>query len=82
MKLGNINFFLIAAFFLYTFTSYSDDKIKLVPLINLEELSPTFEEGKIELEQSEEKNSYDNTTDNSLNEADLATDGKIYINLK
>jgi len=82
MKLGNINFFLITVFFLYTFTSYADDKIKLVPLINLEELSPTFEEDKTELEKLEEKNSYTNITNNSLNETDLVTDGKIYINLK
>ena len=33
------------------FSVLAEDKIELVPLINLEELSPTLEEDKIELEK-------------------------------
>ena len=59
----------------------AEDKIESVPLINLEELSPTFEEDKIELEKIEEKNITLNTSDNIIDEPKLLKDGKIYINL-
>ena len=39
-----------------TFSTFAEDKIEVVPLINLEELSPTFEEDKDELESVEDKN--------------------------
>ena len=35
----------------------AEEKIQSVPLINLEELSPTFEEDKDQLDQIEDKNS-------------------------
>ncbi len=58
MKYGNTKFFfLIFVFFLIgTFSTFAEDKIEVVPLINLEELSPTFEEDKDELESVEDKN--------------------------
>jgi hypothetical protein len=44
MKLGNkINFFLIVIFLLQNF-SLADDKITTTPLINLDEIKPSFEE--------------------------------------
>ena len=58
MKYGNPKiFFLTFIFFLIgTFSTFAEDKIEVVPLINLEELSPTFEEDKDELESIEDKN--------------------------
>ena len=53
-KFKYIIFFFIIAFFSISST-YADDKIESVPLINLEDLSPTFEEEKDELEKAEEK---------------------------
>ena len=58
MKLGNFKIF-IFAFVLLIITilpAFSADKIEIVPLINLEDLSPTFEEDKDELEKINEKN--------------------------
>ena len=56
MKVGNIKFFFsVLGFFLISFNVIAADKIETVPLINLEELSPTFEEDKDELEKIEEK---------------------------
>ena len=58
MKLGNnkIFFLFFILIFLNNLFAFGEDKIESVPLINLEELSPTFEEGKDELEKTEEKN--------------------------
>ena len=48
MKLGNFKKFIFLPLFLFANTSpiFAEDKIKLVPIINLEDLSPTFEEDK------------------------------------
>ena len=51
MKLGKINkkfLFVLVFFFKFSFL-VAEEKIQSVPLINLEELSPTFEEDKDEL---------------------------------
>ena len=50
MKLGNLKIFIIALAILNknTLPIFSADKIESVPLINLEDLSPTFEEDKDE----------------------------------
>tara|TARA_B100000029_G_C17171330_1_gene813387 strand:- start:133 stop:660 length:528 start_codon:yes stop_codon:yes gene_type:complete len=83
MKLGILRNFFIFFTLIFYFTSYiyADDKIESVPLINLEELSPTFEEEKDELEKIENKNinlkKKEVTSDNSLEKND-----KVYINLK
>ena len=62
MKLGTkvIFIFCFITFFQNAHFAFSEEKIKTVPLINLEELSPTFEEEKEELEKIEIKN---NSTD-------------------
>ena len=61
---------------------YAVDKIESVPLINLEELSPTFEEEKDELENKDEKNSTLNTDENFSEEKLNKKKEKIYINIK
>ena len=55
MKLGKIKITVLSSilFFISTFV-LAEDKIETVPLINLEELSATFEEEKDELEKMEE----------------------------
>ena len=60
---------------------FPEDKIESVPLINLEELSPTFEEDKDVLENMEEKSDILNKSDNISTESKYVKDGKIYINL-
>ena len=83
MKLGNLKkfFLLLFLFFLFTDSIEADDKIRSVPLINLEELSPTFEEDKGELEKKEENNLTFKKSNNSLEESNNLNDEKIYINL-
>ena len=44
MRLGNSKFFFIFLFFIYLSPSQSEDKILTTPLINLNELKPSFEE--------------------------------------
>ena len=58
MKLGNFKIFIFAFVLLIisTLPVFSVDEIEIVPLINLEDLSPTFEEDKDELEKINEKN--------------------------
>ena len=53
MKLGNLKIFIIvfAMLNINTLPTFSVDKIESVPLINLEDLSPTFEEDKDKLEK-------------------------------
>ena len=83
MKLGNFKFFFVCLFFILinTFFVLAEDEIESVPLINLEELSPTFEEDKTELEKIEDKNITLNNSDNISSESKSVKDDKIYINL-
>ena len=60
----------------------SADKIESVPLINLEELSPTFEEEKDELEKIDEKNDSIIQSDNIYKKPKVKKSGTVYINLK
>ena len=60
----------------------AEEKIQSVPLINLEELSPTFEEDKDELEKIEEKNIVLNQSDDDLDSTKPVKNDTIYINLK
>ena len=53
-----------------------------MPLINLEELSPTFEEDKDELEKIDEKNTNLNKIEDFLEEPSSEKNEKIYINIK
>jgi len=83
MKPGSHKKLFFLTFLLYFNISFvfAEDKIESVPLVNLEELSPTFEEEKDELEK------IDNTKNNSEDSADIIKktstkkDDKIYINL-
>ena len=82
MKLGKISKkFLLTIFFLKFSYLMAEEKIQSVPLINLEELSPTFEEDKDQLDEIDDKNS--NITSNTTveNEEKSNTNDKIVINL-
>jgi len=81
MKLGNFNFFCLLFILTNTFFVLAEDKIESVPLINLEELSPTFEEDKTELEKIKDKNITLNKSDDISNEPKSLKDDKVYINL-
>jgi len=83
MKLGKIKNFIFTFLFLLLNASLvlAEDKIETVPLINLEDLSPTFEEDKDELEKIEKNVSLDNN-ENLLEESSIKKSEKIYINLK
>jgi len=84
MKLGNFKNFIFFLVFLFTNTLsvFAADKIESVPLINLEELSPTFEEGKDELEKIEKNNVNLNNTEDTIEKSYTKKSDKIYINLK
>ena len=84
MKLGNFNilFLFFILILTYTFAAFADDKIESVPLINLEELSPTFEENKYELEGIEDKNITLNKNENISSESKSLKNDKVYINLR
>jgi len=83
MKYGNPKiFFLIFIFFLIgTFFTFAEDKIEVVPLINLKELSPTFEEDKNELESVEDKNIILNKKNIISSKHKSLESDKVYINL-
>ena len=83
MKLGNFKFFFIYVIFVLAdnLVVFADDKIQSLPLINLEELSPTFEEDKIELESLKDSNISSNENENILKENESIKSDKIYINL-
>jgi len=55
MKAGKYKIFILSFFIFFSssLTLFAEDNIKSVPLINLEDLSPTFEEDKDELEKNE-----------------------------
>ena len=59
----------------------SEDKIESVPLINLEELSPTFEEEKDELEKIEDKLSVLKKNEKIIDTSKSKKNDKVYINL-
>ena len=83
MKLGNFKFFFWCLLLILTNTFFvlAEDKIEVVPLINLEELSPTFEEDKTELEKIEDKNIILNKSENISSESKSVKNDKIYVNL-
>ena len=83
MNLGKFNLFFLCLFLIFTnfFFVYAEDKIESVPLINLEELSPTFEEDKTELEKTEDKDIVLNKSEDISSEPKSVKDDKIYINL-
>ena len=85
MKLGDIKKIVILNFLLTFFisSSFSLDKVEMAPLINLEDIAPTFEEEKNELEKIDEEKA------TSKEEKDADSDilksnksDKIYVNLE
>lgn len=84
MKLGNFKIFFLC--FLLTlanaFFVFAEDKIESVPLINLEELSPTFEEDKDELERIEDQDTTLDKSKNITGDSKSLNNDKVYINLK
>ena len=84
MKLGDIKKIVILNFLVTFFisSSFSLDKVEMAPLINLEDIAPTFEEEKNELEKIDEEKV-------TLKEEDADSDilksnksDKIYVNLE
>ena len=84
MKLGNLKvcIILLVSFFTNISFVFSADKIESVPLINLEELAPTFEEDKDELEKIEKSNTVLNENEDISANSLTKKSSKIYINLK
>ena len=84
MKLGNFKIFILCFTVIISNIAFvlAEDKIKLVPLINLEELSPTFEEDKDELEKIEEKKILLNKKEKIPDSLKPLKNDKIYVNLK
>jgi hypothetical protein len=84
MKIGKFSKIIIIFILFSVNTTFvlAVDKIESVPLINLEELSPTFEEDKDELEKIEKIEKNTNTTKQLESEISLKKNDKIYINLK
>ena len=84
MKLGNFKIFILCFTLIISNIAFvlAEDKIKSVPLINLEELSPTFEEDKDELEKIEEKKILLNKKEKISDSLKPLKNDKIYVNLK
>jgi len=79
MKLGNFSFFIL--FFINALLVSAEENIQSIPLVNLEELSPTFEEGKSELENLDDVNYNLNNSEKALSSKEVNKDGKVYVNL-
>ena len=83
MKLGSFKIFF--CFFVLMFANIpfilAADKIESYPLINLENLSPTFEEDKDELDKVEEKNVNLNVTESIAKKTKIKESDKIYIHI-
>ena len=84
MKLGKFKTFIFIFFLSSNLSVFAEDKIESVPLINLEELSPTFEEDKVELEKVKIEENVNNLNNNQdiPKESNSKKNNKIYINLK
>ena len=83
MKPGNLKFIFIlfALSFINLSFVIADEKIQSVPLINLEELEPTFEEDKDELEKNEKNSLSLENNNETINNTNVLGSNKIYINL-
>jgi len=81
MKRGKISIFIISFLFLNLSSLLAVEEIETVPLINLDELSPTFEEDKTELETMDEKKIIKKKTVDEENNSTLVRNEKIQINL-
>ena len=83
MRFGKLKIYIFVFIFLLenTITLFAVDKIESIPLINLEELSPTFEEDKDVLEKKDEQNSSIENDENFNKEKITINTDKIYINI-
>tara|TARA_B100000029_G_scaffold336261_1_gene328366 strand:+ start:1810 stop:2340 length:531 start_codon:yes stop_codon:yes gene_type:complete len=83
MKLGNLKFLILNLAIILIFSSkvFAEDKIETIPLINLENLSPTFEEDKDELEKVIDKSVVSKKILNEPSESKNVEKNKVYINL-
>ena len=84
MRLGKVKIHIfVLIFFLGNIEAlFGLDKIESVPLINLEELSPTFEEDKDVLENKDEQKSILQDNESFGEEKLTKKTDKIYINIK
>ena len=84
MRAGNLKIIILLIFFniINAFSIIADDKIQSVPLINLEELSPTFEEEKDQLEKTDIQNTNNQTLEKNIEKEESEKNRKIYINIK
>ena len=83
MKLGKFKILIFCAIFIVksTLPVFAEDNIQEVPLINLEELSPTFEEDKDELEKPDEESSNLKNINEELDEGKISDNNKVFINI-
>jgi len=83
MKPGNLKFIIILFALSYLNLSFviADEKIQSVPLVNLEELEPTFEEDKDELEKNEKSSLSLENSSEIIDNSKILGSNKIYINL-
>ena len=83
MRFGKLKIYIFVFIFFLgnTITLFAVDKIESIPLINLEELSPTFEEDKDVLEKKDEQNTSIENDENFNKEKITINTDKIYINI-
>ena len=83
MRFGKLKIYIFVFIFFLgnTITLFAVDKIESIPLINLEELSPTFEEDKDVLEKKDEQNNSIENDENFNKEKITINTDKIYINI-
>ena len=84
MRLGSLKIFIfcIILYFQNAMILFGEDSIRSVPLINLEDLSPTFEEDKDELEKIDEKTNQASNSENLYDSSTSIKSDKVYVNLK
>ena len=83
MILGKIRNLALLIFLVFGFciSTYALDEVEVAPLIDLESISPTFEEGKDELEKKDEESlPVEKKIDNTVPKK--KKNGKVFVNLK
>jgi len=83
MILGKIRDTILLNIFIFCFsvTTYALEEVEVAPLIDLENISPTFEEEKDELEKKDEESySVEKKIDDSISKKKKTN--KIFVNLK
>ena len=84
MKFGKYRniIILVLGVFLNSQLLFAEEKIQSVPLINLEDLSPTFEEDKDELESLLDKKAVVIEVNENIESTNSNIGDKVYVNLK